>query len=229
MKANEAVEAVGAAILVMGTSVMLSCSVPTHSTPVAASGHLAIIDPAIEITLTASGDEISLIADSEDPGSGVVTYVGHDDMGHPANPAEVELGLAPEVADFDIYYITSGASEYVLAVDQATSDAYTIEFEENGGEISAVVRTIQGTQLGTATAAGDWEVSYPATQGANLTALLSIIVLGAAPECNPDYTTARQDCKAQCQETGVDVFSYSCDPNTGVVSVECDCQDPAGN
>lgn len=184
-------------------------------------------DPTIDITLADSGDVISLNADSVDALASVATYIGTDDMGDAANPATTKIVLGSAISDYSITSIDNGVyGEYVLAASRTSGDAFTIQYERGGNEIYAVVRTLNGVEVATASAAGSWETRYPATQPANITSLLAIVTLGASTSqaCDPPYSTARRDCIDLCGSKKVGAFEYSCDPNTGAVSVRCNCK-----
>lgn len=207
------------------SSSIVSANNPSLNT-VAASAHSTFITtPTIDITLTDSGDVISLDVDSVDSITNMTTYIGTDDMGDPVNPATTEISLGAVVSDFTISYIDNGANgEYVMAASQTSNEAFTIQYERDGNEISAVVRTLNGVEVATAAAAGAWETQYPATQPTNMTSLLVIIALSASTACDPNWSGARKGCIELCGKGMVADFDYSCNPTTGEVSVGCECK-----
>lgn len=191
---------------------------------VAAGAHAAFVtDPTIDITLTASGDEILLVVDSVDTINGVATYVGTADMGDPGDPVDVEITMGPTATNFTISCTPSGNVTYVLAVNTDTNQAYTMEIEQDGDDITAVVRTLAGTELASVEAAGAWELAYPPTQALNMPGLLSIVVLGAQNGCDPTFDAALTACISMCGTGQVRQFSYSC--ISGAVSVTCVCKE----
>lgn len=223
---------VGWLIMLFIPMILIACGASSQATSlgntsalatVAASAHSASLvnPPTIHITLTASKDVISLDVDAVDPPTSVVTYTGTHSMGNPTNPADVELGLAPEATNFSITYTVSGNTTYALAVNTDTNEAFTIHYDVDAGETTAVVRAISGTVLATATATGNWELGYPATQGVNMTGLLVIVALGAENGCSPTFKEAADTCSTLCFQQ-VKEFSYSC--IDGNVTTNCVCQ-----